>query len=60
MLAVGVGVGMEKRRLRLMTDSDEDVVTTKNLQEHFQGILRDLIQNECSKYQSVPNVVLGP
>lgn len=49
-IAVGIGVGKQERRLRLMTDREEDVVDTKNLQGHLRGILDDLSQNACSKY----------
>ena len=56
-IAVGIGVGKRERSLRLMTDRDEDVVDTKNIQGHLQGILDDLIQNDCSKYQSMPAVL---
>ncbi|XP_078360439.1 matrilin-1-like isoform X4 [Oculina patagonica] len=47
-LAVGIGTGENKRRLRLMTDRDEDVVDAKNIQEHLQGILDYLSQNDCT------------
>lgn len=49
-LAVGIGAGMDERRLRLMTDRDKDVVNAKNIQGHLQGILDDLSQHDCSKY----------
>ena len=51
-IAVGIGVGKQERRLRLMTDRDEDVVDTKNIEGHLQEILKDLSQNGCSKYRS--------
>ncbi|XP_078360599.1 uncharacterized protein LOC144644910 [Oculina patagonica] len=47
-LAVGIGTGMDKRRLRLMTDRDEDVVDAKNIQGRLQGILDDLSQHDCT------------
>lgn len=50
-LAVGVGAGMNERRLRLMTDRDEDVMDTKEVKAHLQGILDHLNQHDCSKYQ---------
>ena len=59
-IAVAIGVGKRERRLRLMTDRDEDVVDAENIQGYLQEILKDLVQNGCSKYQSMPAVVLGP
>ena len=58
-IVVGIGVGKRWRRLRLMTNLDDDVVDTKNIQQHLQKTFSDLIQNDCSKYQSIPAVVLG-
>ena len=49
MIAVGIGVGKQERRLRLMTDSAEDVVDTKNIQGHLHEISSDLILNGYSK-----------
>ena len=49
-LAVGIG-GIRERRLRLMTDRKEDVVNAKNSQDRLRGILDDLSDNNCSKYQ---------
>ena len=51
LIAVGIGDGKQERRLRLMTDRNEDVVDSKNIQGHLQEILHDLSQNGCSKYQ---------
>lgn len=48
MIAVGIGVAQRERSLRLMTDRDEDVADTKNIQRHLQGILDDLTQNDCN------------
>ena len=50
-IAVGIGFGKQERRLRLMTDRNEDVVDAKNIQGHLREILGDLGQNDCSKYQ---------
>ena len=50
-LAVGVGAGKNERRLRLMTDRDQDVVNAKNIQAYLQRILDDLNQHGCSKYK---------
>ena len=50
-LAVGVGAGKNERRLRLMTDRDQDVVNAKNIQPYLQRILDDLNQHGCSKYK---------
>lgn len=49
-LAVGFGGRMDERRLRLMTDRDEDVVDAKNIQGHLKKILDELEQHACSKY----------
>ena len=54
LLAVGVGTGMNERRLRLMTDRQEDVVNVINIQGRFQKILDELSQNACSKYLATP------
>ncbi|KAL9978387.1 hypothetical protein ACROYT_G015895 [Oculina patagonica] len=51
-LAVGIGAGMDKRRLRLMTDRDEDVVDAKDIQGHLQGILDYLSQHDCTPPKS--------
>ena len=50
-IAVGIGAGKQERRLRLLTDRDEDVVDIKDIQGHLQEILDDLSQNGCSEYQ---------
>ena len=57
-IAVGIGAGKRERRLRLMTDRDEDVVDTKNIQRHLKKLFSDLNQNNCSKYRSISAVVL--
>ena len=55
-IAVGIGIGKRERRLRLMTDRDEDVVDAKSIRGHLQEIRNELSQNNCSKYQSMPDV----
>jgi len=50
-IAVGIGAGKRERRLRLLTDRDEDVVDIKDIQGRLQEILDDLRQNGCSEYQ---------
>ena len=57
-IAVGIGIGKRERRLRLMTDRDEDVVDAKSIWGHLQEIRNELRQNNCSKYQSMPDVGL--
>lgn len=58
-IAVGMGAGIKEGRLRLMTESDEDVVKKNNAKEYLQEILDELNQNGCSKYCGFhPNLVL--
>ncbi|XP_078360443.1 matrilin-1-like isoform X1 [Oculina patagonica] len=59
-LAVGIGTKKDERRLRLMTDRDEDVVDAKNIQGHLQGILDDLSQHYCTPPEPVFLPALKP
>ena len=54
-ISVGIGAGMVKDRLRLMTESDEDVVEMKDIEGYLQEIFDKVYRNACNsgvcKYQ---------
>lgn len=49
-IAVEVGADVIRERLRLMTETDDDVVTENKVQQHLKKIFEELKKNACGKY----------